>query len=155
MGDQYVSGPSYMYAIDALSVNRKVQDWFEHVEFCVTKEKDGMMWLNVATHIYPPKYEKFMDKAVYQSYFQHNNPEKDLEPIVWSAKEALNEARKQEDIENGWVEPTEKPPPKDDGDDDDLFIIDTNHKYEIHHWENVVCNMIYNEADPQSSKVEI
>lgn len=34
------------------------------------------MWLNVATHIFPPKYEKFRNGMIYQSWLSHQNESK-------------------------------------------------------------------------------
>jgi hypothetical protein len=35
---QFHATPSYLYTIDKFAINHKVQDWFEHVEYCVTKD---------------------------------------------------------------------------------------------------------------------
>ena len=50
----FFAKPSYMYTIDKFSINNKVRGWFQHVEFCVTKDANGKLWLNAATHIFPP-----------------------------------------------------------------------------------------------------
>ena len=56
---EYHAKPTYFYTIDKYAVNNKVRDWFEHVEYCVTKDHDGKLWLNAATYIFPPSYVEF------------------------------------------------------------------------------------------------
>ena len=62
---KFFAKPTYLYVIDKYAINNKVQDWFQHIEYCVTKEDSGEFWLNAATHIILPTYESFRDKAVY------------------------------------------------------------------------------------------
>jgi hypothetical protein len=80
--DSFHARPSYFYSIDKFAVNSKTPGWFEHLEYCVTKDEDGKMWLNAATHIFPPVGEDVMvENSIFQSWLQHKDLSK-TKPIV-------------------------------------------------------------------------